>query len=323
MQMKRCDWSHLQVAEMFHGKDYVKKLQALPLIHLTRENIIDAMADDSSRIISQEWVTGLAAARMPWDEFTFLFEQPNDVHNSMLCHIRILDEVTFQIEYMVGSADSFINNPTPMVAATIKIVVSDHDSFFFEVSDIYAFDDPEYKGVSYSEISNVHKQIESKQESREWVANASRVAINQVTRFLKYLETSTYFPVEGYSVNNRGGKYSRPTLTKKAKAEPWRRMDLPTIRYMNSFPVDPSAIRESKGGTHASPKPHQRAGGRRTLSHERYKHHPLYMVEKAIPFSPSWIGDKESIVMGTEYRVLSKVDIEAKVKARAKRATVS
>lgn len=77
----------------------------------------------------------------------------------------------------------------------------------------------------------------------------------------------------------------------------------PSLIYLDEFPKTPL---ETKCGDTGSVEPHKRRGHHYTLRHERFKHHPLYMVENILWRKPIWIGDRTKIVNGSVYTVLDK-----------------
>lgn len=89
------------------------------------------------------------------------------------------------------------------------------------------------------------------------------------------------------------------------KARPWLRPDLVSIEFLNRLPTERSASKEHQGGSHRSPVRHKRRAHYRTLRAEKFKNHPLYGVEKAVPVKPAWVGPTQSIVQQKEYRLLT------------------
>lgn len=106
---------------------------------------------------------------------------------------------------------------------------------------------------------------------------------------LGYLSQCPEYLVE---VKPNGATPSRKSR-KTAKTKPWLREDLPTVIL-----IDPSKAREyghrvDRGGTHASPIPHQRRGHWRRLDDDR-----------RVWVRPSWVGDPEWRYQGSRYRVV-------------------
>jgi hypothetical protein len=87
----------------------------------------------------------------------------------------------------------------------------------------------------------------------------------------------------------------------------WKRKDLPRLIFMNAPKtkvVYTNDIKNSLGGTHASPILHRRKGHHRTLRHPKYKNHPKYMVEDGIYIRATWVGDTEYSHEGNRYTVI-------------------
>jgi len=94
------------------------------------------------------------------------------------------------------------------------------------------------------------------------------------------------------------------TLPPKIKNNPGTILeDLVSIVFLNRIP-NFKTKNISKGGTHASPRPHKRKGYFYTLSNIRYSHHPLYKQLKAMYKKPVYVGDKEKVVNGITYTLI-------------------
>jgi len=117
----------------------------------------------------------------------------------------------------------------------------------------------------------------------------------EIATILAYLAQAPGYPVE-----------TKPELTDKQqrannktrKHKPWVRTDLPSIVL-----IDFKAAKERhgwKGGTHASPSPHQRRGHWRTYHSERWG--ALRGQRRWV--RPAWIGDSEWVFHGTRYKVV-------------------
>lgn len=91
---------------------------------------------------------------------------------------------------------------------------------------------------------------------------------------------------------------------KTAALKPWLRLDAPRIILL-----DPTTARQyghglSRGGTHASPRIHQRRGHWHTLRAERFKHNDDGTPRRAW-VKPTWVGEREWEYQGNTYRVLT------------------
>ena len=145
-------------------------------------------------------------------------------------------------------------------------------------------------------------EIANSPEMQKWTIEVW----GMLMRFFKYIETSTLYPVKIEGTKKKTFKRGMRTSSKKKnKNVLYKRNDLPVIHYLNSLPTksSPPKQQNQKSG-HASPKPHQRRKTYRTLTHPRFKNHPKYMVENAIPVKGSFVGPREAVISGNEYMVL-------------------
>lgn len=134
---------------------------------------------------------------------------------------------------------------------------------------------------------------------KESVADANAefliAVISHTVAFFKAISESDLYPVEKRGTQNR----HRPHI--KHDKKPWARGDLSSIVFLNKLPTVQEQS-ESKGGHHASPRFHHRRGTWVHLKNERYKNHPKFgdkIYRKA-----SWVGERETIINGTTYKVL-------------------
>jgi hypothetical protein len=97
---------------------------------------------------------------------------------------------------------------------------------------------------------------------------------------------------------------SKPRPSPKQDRKPWTYLYLPRIILLDPHNI-PQQIRDydgpgKSGGSHASPRPHQRRAHIRTLRSPRYGTH----VGQRIRVKEAWIGPREWILNGAVYRVL-------------------
>jgi hypothetical protein len=94
-----------------------------------------------------------------------------------------------------------------------------------------------------------------------------------------------------------------PPPRRKAKdPKPWTYTHLPRIILLDPT-ATPSLPSPDQGGTHASPRPHQRRGHWRRLLSPRYQHRGQRIFVK-----PSWVGPREWVLNGNAYRVLDEAN---------------
>lgn len=110
-----------------------------------------------------------------------------------------------------------------------------------------------------------------------------------VLAFFKEVSESDVYPVKMQGTQHR----------KVHEKKPWTRRDLVTIQYLNQLPREKAP---HKGGTHASPRLHQRRGTWRRLTNPRFKNHPKYGDK--IWVKPCWAGEREAVINGVTYKVL-------------------
>lgn len=305
---KRSDSLFMEkVVNRFYGKTEVSRMQRLNLIHLSRDNIKDMMESEERFISSDEWASRLPQARLPFKEFLLMFEQPSDLNNASFCYFKMLDNDYCQLSFTTGSEELFKTQTSPLTRSVISLKPGEA----FKTISLGVYRTKEQKGDMKTSMDNLEKLIIEREDYNKWCLETAGQIVFQLFAFLRFLETSDKFPVELKGIKPKPKKGQRQ-LAQKTR-DPWNRTDLPTIRYLNEFPTPKvERNRAHLGGTHASPKPHPRSGHRRTLQAERYRNHELFQVKKALPVSPAWIGDDESIVDGVEYKVLRKEDILSK-----------
>jgi len=126
-------------------------------------------------------------------------------------------------------------------------------------------------------------------EGRSDYTKAAYRNMEYILSFFKYTQSNDMYMVER---SNR--RSARDARSKK----PWTRNDLPSIVYLNQLP---SERKEHQGGTHESPRSHQRRGHWRNMVHERFKNHPKF--GQKIRIKPSWVGDTKAVVNGVIYKL--------------------
>jgi hypothetical protein len=111
-----------------------------------------------------------------------------------------------------------------------------------------------------------------------------------VPRLIGYLAQTPDHPVEVRPAAPR-----TPKAAKTAKKKPW------LAEHPHVIMIDPTRVREyghpSGGGTHASPRPHQRRG------HWRRLEHPRFGQPRAVFVRSAWVGAAEWQHEGAIYRV--------------------
>lgn len=75
----------------------------------------------------------------------------------------------------------------------------------------------------------------------------------------------------------------------------------PRVCYLRTMPDAKNPTGLSTG---IKQKPHQRIAHTKTLTHERYKNHPLFRVKDGIKIQTYWVGEKTAEYQGNIYRLL-------------------
>lgn len=124
-----------------------------------------------------------------------------------------------------------------------------------------------------------------------------------IDQFVYYQKSLDRYAV---AVTPRARKSIRSSdkIAKRLKSET---ANLSRVVFLNRLPVDTdntltACYKPSK--VDGDNQPRQRVGYWKTLSHERFKNHRLYLVEKGVRVRPSWQGDKERSVASNTYRLL-------------------
>lgn len=94
-----------------------------------------------------------------------------------------------------------------------------------------------------------------------------------------------------------------PREKRTRRSKPWLIRNAPRLIYLNRLPSQP---KPNLGGTHVSPIPHRKKGFWRTLSALRFKNHPHYKVYKGNYVRPCFVGDKDKIIEGHRYTIVTK-----------------
>jgi hypothetical protein len=89
-------------------------------------------------------------------------------------------------------------------------------------------------------------------------------------------------------------------MCKNVNKKPWLRDDLPSIILIDPNDTKSYGRKESQGGTHASPRPHQRRGHFRRLRSDKYK----LKKDTVVKVRSCWVGDPEWVHNGSIYKVV-------------------
>jgi hypothetical protein len=153
-----------------------------------------------------------------------------------------------------------------------------------------------------SELERSAVNLERLEEASVGLDRLMRGSYDWVRTVLAYLSQTPAYPVEQkLQLNDR----QRAKAAKTARKFPWSRPDLPSIIFID---FKQAAARGWKGGTHATPAPHQRRGHWRTYQHEKWG--SLRGQRRWVRHA--WIGDKEWVFNGQRYKVVEPEDPSTK-----------
>lgn len=85
--------------------------------------------------------------------------------------------------------------------------------------------------------------------------------------------------------------------------KPWTYNYLPRVILLDPRQAPSGESKPHLGGTHASPRPHQRRGHWATLRHPKFQRN-ADGSPRQIFVKPAWVGPREWIMQGSRYRVL-------------------
>lgn len=93
-------------------------------------------------------------------------------------------------------------------------------------------------------------------------------------------------------------------------SKPWTYNYLPRIILLDPTQAPSGEPKSDQGGTHASPRPHQRRGHWATLKASRFYHgshaetHDPKTNPRRVFVKPAWVGPRSWVMQGNRYRVL-------------------
>ena len=154
---------------------------------------------------------------------------------------------------------------------------------------------PTWAALSQNKYPDIYKHPEKEKEVLDVYIDSVDMFLTTIQAMHDWLKHSDKHPVEVTPVK-------QPKLSSVNKDAPWRRATGPRILFLDRMPT----TQTESTGTHASPKPHQRRGHWRELSHPRYRHHPQY--KQKIWVKPSFIGPEQAVYEGNLYRLIKPLD---------------
>jgi hypothetical protein len=86
--------------------------------------------------------------------------------------------------------------------------------------------------------------------------------------------------------------------------KPWTYRYLPRIILLDPSETPAGENKAHQGGSHASPRPHQRRGHWATLRHPKFSRNADGSFRQVF-VKPAWVGPREWIMQGNRYRVIN------------------
>ncbi len=178
----------------------------------------------------------------------------------------------------------------------------------YMVDNTIVFTEDKSKADQKNSIKDVARRIQTEKMADRILDLFDKVissALATILVFLEYQDGSLRYPV----------KVEREKKPKKGigSREQLERLAGPRLIYLGRLPakegtvdidVDSLDSHHQNSGEGGPKRGHERRAHRRTLSHPRFQHHPLYLIKDAIAVKGSWVGDKTTIVMGNIYTVM-------------------
>lgn len=315
--MKRADHPFIFWISHYHGEAVAKELQSLPLIHLSQENLSHLFNDKKQDvpetcIFPEQWDSAEPIKRLPFDEFCFLMTIPF-VNNTVFGRFSIINDTyesdgyaDIDLHIAVQSEASMDSSFADVENSATNTLIGMRFRRMFDKGESIDLLKPTHLfatcvGDKKEEFEMYFGDIAADKKMQEWVMHSWGMLL----RFFKYLETADLYPVKIQGTKKKKpakGKQSSKNAKKMRLSAPYRDQSLATVRYLNVLPT--KNIESKRGGGHSSPMPHRRRSTYRTLSHPRFKDHPKYGINKGVPVKGSFVGPKEAIISGNEYRVL-------------------
>ena len=305
--MRREDYPAFKIAREFLPREEFKEWLKLPYLYISaneREAIRkhDKTASDEyyedTKLTIEEVITY-------WDDFiltTHDVVEDGDANNPeseyyiafygarfKLCE----DEQGSYLEMTVFCDHGFLTRGgyKITVAKKPKVTIQEHYLGLETVSDMYP------AGADWIGVNLIEEDI-PKAEQLEFSQRLLRVMYQEYIAVYNYVYYSDLYFTEQRSLKpkkKRGG-----VLSYKSALRRWEGTG-PSILVLNKLPTERENKEEGVGHT---VRYHQRRGHFKTLRHEKYRHHPKYLVENGIYVKPTWVGEQEGEYRGNSYKVL-------------------
>lgn len=267
-----------QIAKSIYQKDGLQRLQWYQKLPYVEVSIPDPIMGAPIHPPYYE--------NMPWDEMIVRFINPNDNDVYMIISKmwKTEDPTARKNAREISSPDLAIEVFDAAMQITVSVaVMSEHSST--QIYQLYVNTQTGQARVGACSAAS----IERDEHIATHTARMSIWICNYLTKTPDHLVQVK--PVM------RPSKHTAKTMHKK----PWLREDLPKVIVINPLQARKYGHRIDRGGSHASPIPHQRRGHWRILRSARWG----TKQGSRVWIKPAWIGDREWVFHGNRYKVIT------------------
>lgn len=158
-------------------------------------------------------------------------------------------------------------------------------------------------------ISNVNSTVVNPAiNTRDWTALIDSYIAKYIELliFLDYIECSDYYAVSVTPVTPKAlpkVQGSSPRVVGKSKTTTPTHAG-PRIIYLNRLPAPSNADTYASFAGSPLTHGHDKRGHYRTLTHHRYRNHPMYMVPNGVYVKACWVGPTSCIYQGNIYTLI-------------------
>lgn len=298
-----------------HGLKHLRWWQSLPFVHIGPDLDIPQIRTDHVK----DPPAG-AFNHTPWHTFILYVDAATSdgavsPHGDIVILVRPLTEPVVAIRAYQSNIEGYSQIVRSMHPRVYKAYFDKTDHRIYAGNSLLKgkdapLDDPKYDPEQYHDHPNkdeIVKSILEAKNAHDKVRNSIdtlAVAIDEAS--VTYAKGAAWIvhylsscPEHLVGVTPEEPKAPRKPPKKRQK-KPWLREGLPQIILLDPKKAREYGHRIDRGGSHASPVPHQRRGHWRMLRAERWgtKRHTRVWVR------PAWIGDKEWIHHGNRYEVI-------------------
>lgn len=191
---------------------------------------------------------------------------------------------------------------THEVEAFMRVPMADETVDVWVNFDVGA---PPYGVRGNAQLSVANRVVEFNESSKPQLLRSEREAFEGVASMLRIgltyvIENAGAHPVEISPPPQPSGRSrKRQRMQRRWQREPWLREDLKTVIWIDF--AQAKTRYGYRGGSHVSPRPHQRRGHWRTYRAEKWG------VRRGTRqwVRPTWVGDPEWVHHGRHYKVIT------------------